>query len=203
MKKNKTYRRNNDHTHMSIYNIGKTIVYPTLTDNQIFEINQQIDILLEQLSIVANQRCDSAKYREEQLSKEAPITMNISLMYEELGRIYESIGRPIDALNALVMASQSLFERDCYILNSLMGKGENIHHRRKLKRPVVQDFPDCPGGTGDSGLSGLSGGSGASGRAGGQCGEMRGGRPGQDAGRSRAAGRPAGAKKKGAVTCSL
>lgn len=124
MKKNKTYRRNNDHTHMSIYNIGKTIVHPTLTDNQIFEIDQQIDILLEQLGIVANQRCDSAKYREEQLSKEAPITMNISLMYEELGRIYESIGRPIDALNALVMASQSLFERDCYILNSLMGKGE-------------------------------------------------------------------------------
>ena len=124
MKKHKETHRNNYNTHMSIQNYGKAIAHPTLIENQIFEINQQIDILLDQLNIVAKQYRDSAKEREELRLEEADITLNISHLHEELSRIYESMGKPIDALYALVMASQSLFEKDCYILNSLMGKGE-------------------------------------------------------------------------------
>lgn len=121
MKRYKETHRDNLNTHMAIYDHGKPIVHPTLFEYQIFETHQQIDILLTQLDIVANQRADSDCYKDEQRSKETSITMNISLIYEDLSHLYESSGKPKDALESIVTASQSLFFEHCYILNSLMG----------------------------------------------------------------------------------
>lgn len=123
MKKNNEYHRNNENTHMAIVNNGKIISHPTFSENQIFEINQQIDNLMKQLNIV-EKRYRYSETGWDKLCLESSITLNISYFHEELSRIYESIGKPLDALNALVTASQSLFEGHCYILNSLMGKGE-------------------------------------------------------------------------------
>ena len=109
MKRYKETHRDNLNTHMAIYDHGKPIVHPTLFEYQIFETHQQIDILLTQLDIVANQRADSDCYKDEQRSKETSITMNISLIYEDLSHLYESSGKPKDALESIVTASQSLF----------------------------------------------------------------------------------------------
>lgn len=124
MKKYKESHHDNLNTHTAINNCGKTIVHPTLMEYRMFEIHQQLDVLLEQLDIVARQRADSNRLWREQLAKESPITMNISLTYEELSLFYESIGKPAEALDALVMAGQSLFLKHCAYLNSLMGRGE-------------------------------------------------------------------------------
>ena len=154
MKKNNEYRRNNENTHMAINNNGKIISHPTLSETQIFEINQQIDNLLKQLNIV-EKRYRYSETGWDKLCLESPITLNISYFHEELSRIYESIGKPLDALNALVMASQSLFEGHCYILNSVMGKGEphearlealhgpTKYHLDGARGRIMDVFEDC------------------------------------------------------------
>ena len=109
---------------MAFYDNGEAVTHPTLIEMKIWDINHQIDILYEQLNIIANEYCFHDISRQIQRSKEIPITMNISLMYEELSRFYESIGQLKEALGSLVLASQGLFEHHCDWLNSLMGYGQ-------------------------------------------------------------------------------
>lgn len=66
---------------------------------------------------------------EEIRSSESVITMNMSLVYEELSRKYESMGRYSDALQPLVNAGEHLFDRNCSMLNSLMGYGHPLAER--------------------------------------------------------------------------
>lgn len=136
MKKLEKVRNNNhnEHKHTAFYQNGKAEVYPTLAETQIQDVNHQIEVLYTHLKINKYDHYPyyerlSTEKREERQAEQAAITMNISLMMEERSRIYESIGAYAEALQSLVEASESLFEENCDILNSLMGHGHPLEAR--------------------------------------------------------------------------